>query len=86
MNIQREILRTIEVIVQKEIENLNIPRDVPTIIKERDLKGNYLVTIDGSDYWVKDQVGLGELAPMDKVWVHIPTSNNFSSAFIIAKR
>lgn len=86
MNIQREILRTIEVIVQKAIEDLNIPRDVPTIIKEQDLKGNYLVTIDGSDYWVKDGVGLGVLAPMTSVWVHIPYSDNLSSAFIIAKR
>lgn len=86
MNVQREILRTIECIVDKAIENLNIPRDVPTLIKEQDLKGNYLVTIDGADYWVKDGVGLGVLAPTDKVWVHIPYSDNLSSAFIIAKR
>ena len=86
MDIQSEILKTIEIMIDKSIAKLNIPRDVPTVIKSQDSQGRYLVTIDGSDYWVKDQVGLSDLHPMTSVWVHIPNSNNLSSAFILAKR
>lgn len=82
MDVQNEILKTISMMVQKEIENQK-NLDVPSLIKEID-GDNYKVQVDGGEYWVKDGVGL-DLQVGTKVWLHKP-NGNISQMFIMAKR
>lgn len=69
MTIKDEIKQSIRTIVQKEIQKLNISRDVTAVVME--IKGNkYKVSIDGADYWLKDGIGLN-LNVGTQVWVRI---------------
>lgn len=69
MTIKDEIKQSIRMIVKKEIQNLNISRDVTAVVME--IKGDkYKVSIDGADYWLKDGIGLN-LNVGTQVWVRI---------------
>lgn len=69
MTVKEEIKQSIKTIVQKEIQKLNISRDVTAVVME--IKGNkYKVSIDGADYWLKDGIGLN-LSIGTQVWVRI---------------
>lgn len=69
MSIQDEIIKTVETIVQKYIGRLNVSRDVVSVVTA--ISGNkYKVNIDGTDYWVKDGIGLN-LTIGTKVWIRI---------------
>lgn len=69
MSIQDEIITTIETIVKKYMSKLNISRDVVSVVIG--IKGDkYKVNIDGTDYWLKDGIGLN-LSIGTQVWVRI---------------
>lgn len=69
MTIKDEIKQSIRMIVKKEIQNLNISRDVTSVVME--IKGDkYKVSINGADYWLKDGIGLN-LNVGTQVWVRI---------------
>ena len=69
MNIQNEIIKTIELIVQKAVENQQ-NLDVSSVVVG--IKGNKAkVIVDGAEYWVNNTLGL---AIGDNVWLHIPNS------------
>lgn len=69
MTLKDEIKQAINTIVKKEIQKLNISRDVTSVVM--DVKGDkYKVNIDGTDYWLKDGIGL-DLTVGTQVWVRI---------------
>lgn len=69
MSIQDEIMNTVEIIVQKHLNKLKIPRDVVSVVT--DISGDkYKVNIDGTNYWVKDGIGLN-LTVGTQVWIRI---------------
>lgn len=69
MTLKDEIKQAINTIVKKEIQKLNISRDVTSVVM--DVKGDkYKVSIDGADYWLKDGIGLS-LTIGTHVWVRI---------------
>lgn len=69
MTIKEEIKESIKTIVGKEIQKLNISRDVVSVVIG--IKGDkYKVNIDGTDYWLKDGIGLN-LSVGTQVWVRI---------------
>lgn len=86
MNIQNEILKAIEIIIDKKLEKYAIVSDVQSIVT--DVKNDkYKVFINGSEYWVKCGFDTTSINIGTPVWVHLPNGNqNFKSAFIIAKR
>lgn len=69
MTLKDEIRQAINTIVKKEIQKLNISRDVTSVVI--DVKGDkYKINIDGVDYWLKDGIGLS-LTIGTQVWVRI---------------
>ena len=69
MSIQEEIIKTVETIVQKYIGRLNMSRDVVSVVTA--ISGDKCkVKIDGTDYWVKDGIGLN-LTVGTQVWIRI---------------
>lgn len=83
MSIQDELIRTIEMIVNRKIGNIAQSRDVATVVTGIS-NGKYKVTINGDDYWVKDGVNISPTIGM-AVWVHVP-NGKYTQAFIMAKR
>lgn len=82
MNIQEEILKSIELMLQKALEK-HQTSDVASVVTE--IKNNkYKVTINGADYWVKDGVGI-KPAVGTLVWIHVP-NGQIGNAYISARR
>ena len=80
MSIQEEIIKTVETIVQKYIGRLNMSRDVVSVVTA--ISGDKCkVQIDGTDYWVKDGIGLN-LTVGTQVWVRIVGNEKY----IVSKR
>lgn len=78
MSIQDEIISTIEIIVQKHLSKLKIPRDVVSVVTA--ISGDkYKINIDGTDYWVKDGIGLN-LTVGTHVWVRIVGNERYISS------
>jgi hypothetical protein len=69
MNIQNEIIKTIELIVQKTVENQQNLDVSSVVIGTKGDKAK--VIVDGVEYWVDNTLGL-EVG--DGVWMHIPNS------------
>ena len=82
MDIQEEIIKAIELIVERKITNSSPVQTVASIVKEVK-EDKYLVAINGADYWVKNGTDI-TLTMGIPVWVHIP--GDLNNAFIIAKR
>lgn len=83
MSIQDELIKTIEIIVNRKINNIVQSRDVATVVT--DISGDkYKVNIDGGDYWIKDGIGLGLTVGMG-VWVYVP-NGKLGNAYVCAKR
>ena len=83
MTIKEEIKQAIRTIIIREIKNLKISKDVISVVTA--INGDkYKVNIDGSDYWVKDGIGLN-LAVSTAVWVRIPNGNT-NDIFIMSKK
>lgn len=78
MSIQEEIIKTVETIVQKYLGRLNMSRDVVSVVTA--ISGNkYKVNIDGTDYWVKDGIGLN-LTVGTQVWIRIVGNEKYISS------
>lgn len=81
MDIQNEIIKTIEIMVAKRVSST--PMDIPTVVIG--VEGDYYkVNIDGADYSVKDGINLNPTVGT-KVWVHLP-NGKINQAYIAAKR
>lgn len=79
-----EIIKTIEILVNKAIEKRTPSFDVTGAVLE--IKGDkYRVRINGSDYWLKDGVNINPTVGMS-VWVRMPNNRNMNGAYICAKR
>ena len=84
LNIQEEIFKSIETIVQKILEKSNLTKIVPSVIVDK--KGSkYVVTINGTNYVVEDGIGFSGLHTSSPVWVTVP-NGDYSKAYISAKR
>lgn len=82
MNVQDEIIKTIKMMVSKEVENQK-NLSIASVVTE--VKGNkYKVIVDGSEYWVKDGVNLNPTIGTS-VWLYKP-NGNINQMFIMAKR
>lgn len=86
MDIQNEIIKTIDILINKKFEKTVIPKDVPTIVKSITKNKKYVVIIDGAEHTVPCGVNIGNITVGMPVWVHLPDRSNPSTAFIIAKR
>ena len=81
MDIQSEIIKAIEVMIQKKVSPALM--DIPTVVIG--VEGDtYKVNIDGIDYNVKDGVNISPTVGT-KVWVHLP-NGKINQAYIAAKR
>ncbi len=86
INIQEEIIKTVEQIVEKYLskysqKNTEIATVVIGISSDK-----YKVCINNIDYWIKDGVNI-QPSIGDAVWVRTPNgSNNMNGAYICAKR
>lgn len=84
MSIQDELIKTIELMIDKKISdrmNLDVQS---TVIDVKD--GKYQIMLDGATYWVYDAVGCSPTVG-SAVWVHTPNNrNNMTQAFIIGLR
>lgn len=81
MDIKNEIIKTIELLIDKKIQSS--PTDIPTVILGVE-KDKYRVKINGADYRVSDGILLHPTVGT-KVWIHCP-NGNISQAYIAAKR
>ena len=84
LNIQEEIFKSIETIVQKVLEKSNITQLVSCVIVDTKYD-KYVVSINGANYVVKDGIGISGLHVSTPVWVTVP-NGDYSKAFISAKR
>lgn len=83
MDIQGEIIKTIDIMIAKRLEKSQISTDVASVVQE--ISGTkYKVTINGTKSWVKCGTNLS-LNIGTPVWVHIP-NGNINDAFILAYR
>lgn len=84
MQFKEEIMKSIEIMVNKAIEKHTPSFDVTAVVL--DIKGDkYKVKIDGGEYWLKDGVNINPSVGMG-VWVRIPNRRNMNGAYICAKR
>lgn len=82
MTIKEEIKQAIRTIVMREINKLKISKDVVSVVTA--INGDkYKVNVNGSDYWVKDGIGLN-LTVGTAVWVRVVGSG--SEGMYIASR
>lgn len=82
MDIQNEIIKSIDIIVSKYMEKYQF-LDAPSVVLE--VKNNkYKVNINGGDYYVKDGVNINPTVGT-AVWIHIP-NGDIKNAYISARR
>lgn len=82
MDLQEELLKAIEIIVDRKIINSSPVQTVTSIVKDK-RDGKYYVAINGADYWVTNGTNI-TFNIGSAVWVHVP--GDLNNAFIIAKR
>ncbi len=84
MSIKEEILKAIDILVQKAIEKYE-HNEIATVVEA--VNGNkYAVMIDGTRYEVKDGINL-KPSVGTPVWVKLPYgTGNMTGAYIMAKR
>ena len=81
-NVQDEIIKAIDLIVQKALETY---RDNDVIGMVTKVNGAMCtVSINGANYTVKNGIGVA-LAAGDSVWLRIP-NNNYNNMYIASKR
>lgn len=81
---QEAILDSIKILLDKYKQNLQFNRTVYGVIKEDNLDGTYIVTINDSDTTLKAFDGLS--LSKDDVVVVMVNNNNYSDKFILCKR
>lgn len=83
MDIQKEIINTITLLIDKKLSNLAISRDIPSVVTDID-GDTYIVNINGSKSRLKCGTDI-TLTKGSPIWVHVP-NGDISKAFILAKR
>ncbi len=83
MKLQDEILKTIEISIQKYKNTCIQSRDVSSIVTNIN-NDKFEVDIDGVKYWIKNGVDIS-LSTGDHVWVHVP-NGNMNEMFIMARK
>ena len=83
MDIQKEIINTIDLLIEKRLSKLTMSRDIPSVVTDID-GDKYIVNINGGKQKLKCGTNL-TLSKGSTVWVHIP-NGDFSKAFILSKR
>lgn len=68
LTIKEEIIKSIDEIVEKRVQNLS--RDASGVVLEIKNK-KYKVNIDGADHWIKDGVGINPNVGT-AVWIYKP--------------
>ena len=84
LDIQEEIFKSIETIVQKVIEQSHLTQVVASVVVDQK-RDKYVVTINGTNYIVKDGIGFNDLHRSSPVWVTVP-NGDYTKAYISAKR
>lgn len=84
MSIQQEVLKSIEIMVKESIAKF-MNTEIASVVEE--INGNdYIVSIDGNRFTVKDGVNLRPSVGTP-VWVKCPYgSGNMTGAYIMARR
>lgn len=84
LDVQQEIFKTIETIVEQRLISLNLTHDEPGVVLGTSGRndGKYIVSLKGGKYTVKDGVRLNPSANTP-VWVRIP-NNDYNQAYICA--
>ena len=83
MDIQKEIINTIDLLIEKRLSKLAISRDIPSVVTDID-GDTYIVNINGGKQKIKCGTNI-TLTKGSPIWVHVP-NGDFSKAFILAKR
>lgn len=83
MDIQKEIITTINLLIEKSLSKLAISKDIPSVVTDID-GDNYIVNINGGKQRLKCGTNI-TLRKGSTVWVHVP-NGDISKAFIIATR
>ena len=81
MDVQEEIFKTIEIIIDRYVDRLNLSHDEPGIVLGTS-NDKYIVSLKGGQYTVKDGVNVHPSANTP-VWVRIP-NNDYNQAYICA--
>ena len=71
MTIKDEIIKTIEIMVNKEIKKIKADKTHLSIITSVE-NGKYVVTLNGSEHKVKCAIPNVELKTGQQVWVTVP--------------
>lgn len=71
MTIKDEIIKIIEILLNKEIKKIKADKTYPSVITSV-LDGKYVVTLNGSNYTVKCAIPNVELKSGQQVWVTVP--------------
>ncbi len=69
MSLQDEVIKTVETVVQRYFNRINLNSDVVSVITAVN-RDKYKLNINGTDYWLKDGIGLN-LTVGTQVWVRI---------------
>lgn len=84
MSIQQEVLRSIEIMVQESIAKFQ-NTEIASVVEEKN-GSDYIVSIDGNRYAVKDGINLQPKVGTP-VWVKLPYGRgNMTGAYIMARR
>ena len=78
MSIQDEIIKTVETVVKKYLDNLKISRDVPSVVTAIS-NNKYKVEFDGEIHWLKDGIGLN-LTVGTQVWVRVVGNEMYNAS------
>ncbi len=83
MDIQKEIINSIDIMIKKNLEKNRISQDVASVVQE--ISGSkYKVLINGNSTWIPCGTNL-TLTVGKPVWVHLP-NGDIKKAFILAYR
>lgn len=80
MDIQNEIIQTIDLMIEKRLDDKNLPRMVQSVVVGSGKRG-YICSINGSERTIPCVSGL-TLTPGLSVWICIP-NGEISKAFIV---
>lgn len=84
--VQTEILQAIQIMLDKTVEKLAIPKEYTSVVEAVNADGTYRVSINGASYDLKCGWG-GTLTVGTSVWVHVNNPTRVSStSYICALR
>jgi len=76
MDFKTEILKSIQIMVDKKISNYKTDRTFPSIIKQANSNNTYIIlSEDGTERVIHSSIPSLNLQTRTKVWVKIPCGN-----------